>query len=126
MMGLRSRIESVMYGGPHEGPVWLSAGLAGMARLYGSVVRMRKIAYARKWINTHRLDCRVVSVGNITLGGTGKTPMTIYIARLIKSFGFSVAVEGDLVWNEEAGETGRIDRLQRSAAGPPRPSKLDT
>ena len=92
IMGLRSRIESVMYGGPHAGPGWLSAGLAGMARLYGSVVRMRKIAYARKWMNTHRLDCRVVSVGNITLGGTGKTPMTIYIARLIKSCGFSVAV----------------------------------
>ncbi|MEK6192882.1 MAG: tetraacyldisaccharide 4'-kinase [Deltaproteobacteria bacterium] len=91
-MDIRSRIESVMYGGNSRGAGWLGAGLAGMALLYGAVVRLRKIAFARGWLKTAQLDCRVVSVGNITMGGTGKTPMTFYLARLIQSCEYRVVV----------------------------------
>ncbi len=91
-MNLLTRIESVMQDDAHGGPGWLRAGLSAAAGLYRAGIRLRKTAYANGWIKTARLDCRVVSVGNLTLGGTGKTPMTIYLARLIQSYGYRVAV----------------------------------
>lgn len=55
--------------------------MTARAYLYGSGILKRK-----------RLPCKVVSVGNITAGGTGKTPMVMHIARLLKSKGRRVAV----------------------------------
>jgi len=48
--------------------------------------------YRRQLLKINRLPCRVISIGNITAGGTGKTPMTIYVARLVQDFGYKVAV----------------------------------
>ncbi|PKM92883.1 MAG: tetraacyldisaccharide 4'-kinase, partial [Elusimicrobia bacterium HGW-Elusimicrobia-4] len=39
-----------------------------------------------------RLSCKVISVGNITVGGTGKTPTVIFIAELLKSLNKKVCV----------------------------------
>jgi len=71
---------------------WLGAGLSVMAALFGTGVRLRKTAYARGWVKKNRLDCLVVSVGNLALGGTGKTPLTIYLTRLIQSYGYRVVI----------------------------------
>ena len=43
-------------------------------------------------IKQKKLPCKVISIGNITSGGTGKTPMTIYIAKLLQEFGKKVVV----------------------------------
>ncbi|MCX5714853.1 MAG: tetraacyldisaccharide 4'-kinase [Candidatus Omnitrophica bacterium] len=43
-------------------------------------------------LRPYKLACKVISVGNITLGGTGKTPLVEYIARLLKERGQKVAV----------------------------------
>lgn len=88
----RRKIEAVMQGDTAAGGGCLGAGLSMIAGLYGAGVRLRKTAYARKWVSTARLDCLVVSVGNLTLGGTGKTPVTTYLARLIQSYGYRVVV----------------------------------
>lgn len=40
----------------------------------------------------HRLPCRVVSIGNVTLGGTGKTPLTLWMARWLQRQGWRVVV----------------------------------
>src|SRR5262245_37944268 len=62
------------------------------ARLYELAVRLRVAAYETDYLKRRRLDATVISVGNLTLGGTGKTPMTQYIARYLKAEEQSVAI----------------------------------
>lgn len=52
-----------------------------LSLLYGIGVRLRFLLYCIGVFKTHRLDCKVISVGNITIGGSGKTPMAIYLAK---------------------------------------------
>lgn len=81
-----------MQGGPGADAGWLGAGLSVAAGLFGIGVRLRRKAYAKGWLKKERLDCLVVSVGNLTLGGTGKTPATIYLAKRIQAYGYRVLV----------------------------------
>ncbi|MFC1811253.1 tetraacyldisaccharide 4'-kinase [Thermodesulfobacteriota bacterium] len=60
--------------------------------LYGYIVRWRESLYQKKIFRSKRLPCKVISVGNLTVGGTGKTPMTIHLARLIQNLGYKTAV----------------------------------
>lgn len=55
-------------------------------------VVLRNDLYDRKLSRSVRLPCRVISVGNVTAGGTGKTPMVILLSRLLKDHGYSPAV----------------------------------
>src|SRR5687768_1283263 len=51
--------------------------------LYGLGVRARAYMYRWRWLKTRALRQPVLSVGNITVGGTGKTPVVEALARLI-------------------------------------------
>lgn len=62
------------------------------AKLYELAVLLRVVAYETEYKKPKRLDAVVISIGNITLGGTGKTPMVAYIARYIASEDHSVAI----------------------------------
>lgn len=64
------------------GDKFLVALLIPCAFLYGAVLRLRAFLYARGILASHRLAAPVVSVGNLSVGGTGKTPMALYLARL--------------------------------------------
>lgn len=55
-------------------------------------VAARRAAYRRGWLETRRLNRPVVSVGNLTAGGTGKTPLVAYIARRLLARGFRPAI----------------------------------
>ncbi|MBI3326500.1 MAG: tetraacyldisaccharide 4'-kinase [Nitrospinae bacterium] len=66
--------------------------LATLAWPYGWTQRLRSQVYARGWAPVKRLRCRVLSVGNLTLGGTGKTPLVEAIATLLRTHGYRVAV----------------------------------
>ena len=70
--------------------------LLGLLRLpalaYGGVLRLRAEAYRYGLLKSHRLPRPVISVGNLTLGGTGKTPMTVWLARYLMGHGLRVAV----------------------------------
>lgn len=66
----------------------LGLGSAG----YGLAVAARNAAYDRGWKATQRAAVPVISVGNITLGGTGKTPMVEWLARWFRDRGVRVAL----------------------------------
>ncbi len=71
----------------------VSAALAGAgAALYGAAWEARRRAYARGWLRPRRLVARVVSIGNLTVGGTGKTTLTLHLARMALRRGRRCAV----------------------------------
>jgi len=70
----------------------LVALLVPWALVYGLIMRLRGFLYARGVLRSYCLAAPVISVGNLSVGGTGKTPMTIYLARLLISRGKRVAV----------------------------------
>src|SRR5215831_13842379 len=60
--------------------------------VYGVIVRCRAWLYARGWLKQKRLNATVISVGNLTVGGTGKTPMVIWLAERFLAEGKRVAI----------------------------------
>ena len=66
--------------------------LPPLSLLYGAVTRTRLSLYRRGTFQTTKLDRPVISIGNITTGGTGKTPLVEYVARLLASQGKKVCI----------------------------------
>ncbi|HSR09891.1 MAG TPA: tetraacyldisaccharide 4'-kinase, partial [Thermodesulfobacteriota bacterium] len=71
---------------PHEGRLKkvLLFPLALLSLVYGCIVRTRISFYRRGIYRTRSLPCKVISVGNLTLGGTGKTPFVLLLAEMIR------------------------------------------
>ena len=63
-----------------------------LSLIYGAVARLRALGYRKKILRQRRLDGVVISVGNLTVGGTGKTPMVLWIAERLLAEGKSVAI----------------------------------
>ena len=61
-------------------------------KIYQAGVYLRNRAFDDGLMSTRRLPRPVVSVGNLTLGGTGKTPFVVYLARLIEETGYETAI----------------------------------
>ena len=60
--------------------------------LYGAIVRARLSMYQKGWFKQKHLKATVVSVGNLTVGGTGKTPMVIWLAEHFLAQGKRVVI----------------------------------
>lgn len=82
-----ARREQVWY---HDAPPPLGWRL--LARVYAVVVALRRQAYARGWLRSYKLARPVVVVGNLSVGGTGKTPLTIALARALAARGLRAGV----------------------------------
>jgi tetraacyldisaccharide 4'-kinase len=63
-----------------------------LAVLYGVIVQLRAWCYKTGILRSKRLRTAVISVGNLTLGGTGKTPMVIWLAERLLAQGQRVAI----------------------------------
>ena len=61
--------------------------LRPLSTLYGAITRARLTAYRRGWFSVSRLPVPVISVGNLTTGGTGKTPLVDWVCRAIAGEG---------------------------------------
>jgi tetraacyldisaccharide 4'-kinase len=60
--------------------------------VYGATATLRAWLYKNGWLKQKRLNRPVISVGNITVGGTGKTPMVIWLAERLLAEGKRVAI----------------------------------
>ena len=72
--------------------VLVKGGLNLLSRLYSFGIFVILLGYTKGVLRQERLDRPVISIGNITVGGTGKTPLVIAIAELIRSRGDRPAV----------------------------------
>ena len=66
--------------------------LRPLSLIYGRYVETRKTLYAKGWLKQKRLNGTVISVGNLTVGGTGKTPMVLWLAEKFVREGKKVAI----------------------------------
>lgn len=62
--------------------------LAPLSGIYCLLVRLRQFAYRRGVLPTQRIAVPVIVVGNLTVGGTGKTPLVIWLAQFLKHHGY--------------------------------------
>lgn len=66
--------------------------LSSLSKLYGSLVDSRLWLYRNRILRERNLGCLVVSIGNLTVGGTGKTPVVEKFARSLQDGGRRVAI----------------------------------
>lgn len=71
---------------------WVLAPLLPLAWLYRGVVALRNFAYARNIFPCTHVPATVVSLGNLSVGGSGKTPATIFLANALAERGVKVAI----------------------------------
>jgi tetraacyldisaccharide 4'-kinase len=97
----------------------LRGGLQAVEWFYAAAVRRRNQGYDHDPTRVHRVGVPVVSVGNLTLGGTGKTPLVRWLARWFTAQGVRVAVvsRGYGARSGQANDEAR--ELERSLPGVP-------
>src|SRR6267142_1305683 len=82
--------------------------LLPFAWIYGLVVRGKAMLYDAKLLSQRRLKGAVISVGNLTVGGTGKTPMVLWLAEKFLAEGKRVAI----LSRGYRGEQGTSDEIE--------------
>jgi tetraacyldisaccharide 4'-kinase len=92
VVSIKKKIERIITGDSKSGYGWFVFFLSMVSIVYGWAVKLRRTFYKKAIFKSKRLPCSIISIGNITVGGTGKTPMTIYVAKVVKQLGYNVAV----------------------------------
>lgn len=77
---------------PEFVPALASLALAPAGRLYGTIGDFRVFLYRRGLLSSYRAGVPVISVGNLAVGGTGKTPAVDYLVKLLRGEKKRVAV----------------------------------
>ena len=72
--------------------MFLLGVLKQLSRIYRSIIQLRLFFYTHGILRHHTLGCQVISVGNLTVGGTGKTPVVEIFARELQKAGRRVAI----------------------------------
>src|SRR5215470_9231277 len=77
--------------------IWYGSSAAGawlqpLAALYGAVAGVRRGLYASGILPSYRVARPVVVVGNLTVGGTGKTPLVAWLAEQLTAPGLPVGI----------------------------------
>ncbi len=94
---MRTWLERVWYGQAHGG-----AWLVPLSWLFAVLVRVRRLAYRRGWFASGHPGRPVVVIGNLTVGGSGKTPLTVWLAQALAARGLRVGIAS-------RGYGGRVD-----------------
>lgn len=86
-MILERKLQRIWYRGH-----WASLALLPLSWIYGAVVRIRRLLYQKSLLRSFSAECPVVIVGNITAGGTGKTPLVIWLTSKLSERGLRSGV----------------------------------
>jgi len=89
---IKQHVEDIMTGEGKTPFLSLASVLYTISLFYGFGQKLREFAYRQRLIASHQLPCKVICIGNLTVGGTGKTPMTMYVAQEIKRLGYNTAI----------------------------------
>jgi tetraacyldisaccharide 4'-kinase len=81
------RLQQLWYGESR-----LATLLLPVSGLFCALVQVRRAAYRAGLLRSRHLDARVIVVGNITVGGTGKTPLVLALSRCLREAGFRVGI----------------------------------
>lgn len=87
--------------------------------IYGLLVNIKLAGYKYGIFQKQKLDCFVISLGNVTVGGTGKTPTAQRLARDIRDMGYRVVILNRgyrAKWHGEVGIVSDGKRLHMDAA----------
>ena len=87
----RTAIEAILTG-QRQPSFLVNVFLTWLSKRYGTGVKLRRSGYACGILKSKTLPCAVISIGNLSTGGTGKTPMAIYTAEHVRQMGYRVAV----------------------------------
>jgi len=123
---VRERLEAAWYA-PRLAP--LATLLLPLSWLFAAVVALRRWLYRRGALRSARLPVPVVVIGNVTVGGTGKTPLVIALARALaergrhpgivsRGYGASGAAPREVTAGAEPADVGD-EPLLLAAAGAP-------
>ena len=85
----------------------------GLSKVFAMVVSLRLWLYQKRYIHDHHLGVPVISIGNLTVGGTGKTPVVELFARALRDRGRKVAI---LSRGYKSKRQVKISRWKRMAA----------
>ena len=97
-------VDRVWYGSSPL--VW---ALMPLSAAYGAVAALRRRAYLRNWLRRCRAAVPVVVVGNVTAGGTGKTPVSIWLADQLRERGFVPGIVSRGYGGSRLGSPVRVD-----------------
>ncbi|MBN2538665.1 MAG: tetraacyldisaccharide 4'-kinase [Deltaproteobacteria bacterium] len=86
--------------------------------MYRGVVTLRNRFYETGIFQTRKMTCKVISVGNIIVGGTGKTPMVIMLAGMLKEHGYRPAILSRGYGGKRKGRTGVVSDGHEILMGP--------
>ena len=123
-MRLRETIQTYLYRVIHgERKGLLPTILLLFLRLFSSVyalgVNVKLSMYRFGILEQHKLPCHVISLGNITVGGTGKTPTAQRLATLIRDMGYRVVILNRgyrAAWQEDVGLVSDGQKIYMTAA----------
>lgn len=87
MINFSRKIEEVWYG--HQKPAYL---LIILSNLFSLLVKIRSSLYASKILTITKVEVPVIVIGNITAGGTGKTPVTLFLSQWFTKSGKKVGI----------------------------------
>jgi tetraacyldisaccharide 4'-kinase len=90
--GTLAAVAERAWAGRTPGERALRAALVPAAVAYGAVTSLRNRLYDARWLAVTRVPARVLSVGNITVGGTGKTPAALWLAERLAARGWRPAI----------------------------------
>ena len=86
-------VLDVIFKRRRDGPARLtSTVLLGLSKLYEAGMQVRLYLWQHRIFRDHTLGCQVVSIGNLSVGGTGKTPVVEVFARALQQRGRRVAI----------------------------------
>jgi tetraacyldisaccharide 4'-kinase len=88
---MRATLESFFLAEWHEPSLWQLV-LRPVSWVLGALAAMRRALFRVGLFKQTKLGVPVIVVGNISAGGTGKTPVTIYLAELLEQRGYQVGV----------------------------------